>query len=43
VVFNIVGNKAMLIAYIVYRKKRIYIRYVLAHKEYDKGKWKEEA
>jgi mRNA interferase HigB len=43
VVFNIGGNKARLIAYIVYRKKRIYIRHVLTHKEYDKGKWKEEA
>lgn len=42
-VFNIGDNKARLIAYVVYRKKRIYIRHVLTHKEYDKGKWKEEA
>lgn len=43
VVFDIGGNKARLIAYVVYRKKRIYIRHILTHKEYDKGKWKEEA
>jgi mRNA interferase HigB len=43
VVFNIGGNKARLIAYVVYRKKRIFIRRILTHKEYDKGKWKEEA
>ena len=43
VVFNIGGNKARLITYVVYRKKRIYIRHVLTHKEYDKGKWKVEA
>jgi mRNA interferase HigB len=43
VVFNIGGNKARLIAYVVYRKKRVYIRNILTHKEYDKGKWKKEA
>jgi mRNA interferase HigB len=40
-VFNIGGNKYRLITYIVYEKKRIYIRDILTHKEYDKGKWKE--
>ncbi|MBL1212258.1 MAG: type II toxin-antitoxin system HigB family toxin [Ignavibacteriae bacterium] len=40
-VFNIGGNKYRLIAYIVYHAKRIYIRHILSHKEYDKGKWKE--
>ncbi|MFQ5965531.1 MAG: type II toxin-antitoxin system HigB family toxin [Candidatus Scalinduaceae bacterium] len=39
-VFNIGGNKFSLITYIVYDKKRIYIRNILTHKEYDKGKWK---
>ena len=43
VVINIGGNKARLIAYVVYRKKRIYIRHILTHKEYNKGKWKEKA
>lgn len=40
-VFDIGGNKYRLIAYIVYSAKRIYIRHILTHPEYDKGKWKE--
>ena len=40
-VFNIGGNKYRLIAYIVYTKKRIYIRNILTHGQYEKGKWKE--
>lgn len=38
-VFNIGGNKYRLIAFMVYAKNRIYIREILTHKEYDKGKW----
>lgn len=40
-VFNIGGNKVRLIAAIHYNRKKIYIRAVLTHKEYDEGKWKE--
>lgn len=40
-VFNICGNKIRLIAAIHYNRKKVYIRAVLTHKEYDKGKWKE--
>ena len=40
-VFNIGGNKVRLIAAIHYNRRRIYIRAVLTHGEYDKGKWKE--
>ena len=40
-VFNIGGNKARLIAAIHYNRQKIYIRAVLTHDEYDKGKWKE--
>ncbi len=40
IVFNIGGNKYRLITKINYRAKIIYIRFVLTHKEYDKGKWK---
>jgi mRNA interferase HigB len=40
-VFNIAGNKLRLIAAVRYRMQRLYIRYVLDHREYDKGKWKE--
>lgn len=40
-VFNVGGNKVRLIAAIHYNRKRIYIRSVLTHEEYDRGKWKE--
>ena len=40
-VFNVGGNKVRLIAAIHYNRKRIYIRAVLTHDEYDRGKWKE--
>ncbi len=41
-VFNIGGNKYRLIAAIHYNTQILYIRYILTHKDYDKGKWKEE-
>jgi len=40
-VFNIGGNKARLIAALHYNRKKVYIRAVLTHAEYDAGKWKE--
>ena len=40
VVFNIGGNKYRLIASIHFNRIKIYIRYVLTHREYDKGDWK---
>ena len=40
-VFNIGGNKARLIAAIHYNRQKVYIRAVLTHDEYDKGRWKE--
>jgi len=40
VVFNIGGNKYRLIASIHFNRSKIYIRYVLTHKEYDRGDWK---
>jgi mRNA interferase HigB len=39
-VFNIGGNKARLIAAIHYNTHRVYIRYILTHKEYDRGSWR---
>jgi mRNA interferase HigB len=41
IVFNIGGNKYRLIAYIVFQTKKVYIRQILTHSEYDKDKWKE--
>ena len=40
-VFNIGGNKVRLIAAIHYNRKKIYIRAVLTHKEYNEGIWRE--
>lgn len=40
-VFNIGGNKYRLITYIVYASKRIYIRDILSHRDYNSGKWKD--
>jgi mRNA interferase HigB len=40
-VFNIGGNKTRLVAAIHYNRRKIYIRAVLTHKEYDEEKWKE--
>lgn len=41
-VFDIGGNKLRLIAVVHYQSQRVYIKYVLDHRDYDKGKWKEE-
>ena len=40
-VFNIGGNKARLIAAVHYNRHKIYIRHILTHEEYDRGKWKQ--
>ncbi len=40
-VFNIGGDKARLVTAIHYNRKKIYIRAVLTHEEYNLGKWKE--
>jgi mRNA interferase HigB len=40
IVFNISGNKYRLIAAIHFNRKKVYIRGILTHSEYDKGQWK---
>ena len=40
-VFNIGGNKVRLIAAIHYNRRKVYIRAVLTHEEYDQNTWKE--
>ena len=40
-IFNVGGNKVRLVAAVHYNRRRIYIRAVLTHTEYDQGKWKE--
>jgi mRNA interferase HigB len=41
-VFNIGGNKFRLVVAIHYNRKKVYIRHVLTHAEYDKSSWKED-
>ena len=40
VVFNISGNKYRLIAAVHFNRKKIYIRNILTHPEYDRNKWR---
>jgi mRNA interferase HigB len=40
-VFNVGGNKVRLVAAIHYNRKKVYIRAVLSHEEYDRGGGKE--
>jgi len=40
VVFDIGGNKYRLITAIHFDRKKVYIRDILTHKEYDKNKWR---
>ena len=40
-VFNIGGNKVRLIAAIHYNRRKVYVRAVLTHTEYDEQRWKE--
>ena len=40
-VFNIGGNKARLIAAIHYNRKKVYIRAILTHNQYDQNTWQE--
>lgn len=42
VIFDIGGNKFRLIAKVRYRKKRVYVRFVLTHFDYNKNFWKED-
>ncbi|WP_406694598.1 type II toxin-antitoxin system HigB family toxin [Singulisphaera sp. Ch08] len=39
-VFNIGGNKARLIAVVMIKAGKVYVRAVLTHPEYDRGSWK---
>ena len=42
VIFDIGGNKFRLIAKVRYQKKKVYVRFVLTHFDYDKNLWKED-
>lgn len=40
IVFNISGNKYRLIASIHFNRRKVYVRHVMTHGEYDKEGWK---
>lgn len=42
-VFNICNNDYRLITKIDFRRKKVYIRAVLTHGEYDRNKWKKDS
>jgi mRNA interferase HigB len=42
IVFNIGGNKYRLIVIISPNWRKVYIRFVLTHKDYDRGGWKDD-
>ena len=41
-IFNIKGNKYRLIAWINYQTQKVFIRQVLTHADYTKGRWKND-
>jgi mRNA interferase HigB len=40
VVFNISGNKFRLVVVVHYNRGKIYVRDILTHAEYSRGRWK---
>ena len=40
IVFNIGGNKYRVIASVHFNRRKVYIRHVLTHSEYDRGRWR---
>ena len=42
-IFNIGGNNYRLIVRIEYGQQKVYIRSILTHAEYDKGRWKDDS
>ena len=41
-VFNIKKNEYRLVTVVHYNRFKVYVRAVLTHEEYDKGKWKDD-
>ncbi|MEY2342423.1 type II toxin-antitoxin system HigB family toxin [Acidithiobacillus sp. IBUN Pt1247-S3] len=39
-VFNVGGNKLRIIAAVHFNTGKVFIRWVLTHSEYDKGRWR---
>ena len=41
-IFDIKGNKFRLIAWVNYQTEKIFIKHVLTHAEYTRGRWKDD-
>jgi mRNA interferase HigB len=41
-VFNLGGNRYRLIAVVMFEAGRVYVRHVLTHAEYDRGRWRND-
>jgi mRNA interferase HigB len=41
IVFNIGGNKYRLVASVHFNRGKVYVRHILTHEEYDRGRWKQ--
>ena len=41
IVFNIGGNKYRLVASVHFNRGKVYVRQILTHEEYDRGRWKQ--
>ena len=39
-VFDIKGNHCRLVCFVNFKAQRCYVRHVMTHTEYDRGKWK---
>lgn len=40
-VFDIAGNRYRLVTAIHYNRRRVYVRHVLTHAQYDRGRWRQ--
>ncbi|MGD9854863.1 MAG: type II toxin-antitoxin system HigB family toxin [Planctomycetaceae bacterium] len=40
VIFNVGGNKYRIVAAVHYNRRKVFLRSVLTHSEYDRGRWK---
>jgi mRNA interferase HigB len=39
-VFDVGGNKYRVVAFIHYRRRAVFIKSVMTHREYEKGDWR---
>lgn len=40
IVFNVGGNKYRLVTSVHFNRGKVYVRHILTHQEYDRGRWK---